>query len=56
MNYRAYATMTTKLYLDIEADSEDEAWEIAEGRDGGAYMEMENAGDWSIDKVEEVKE
>ena len=55
MKYRAYATMTTKLYLDIEADSEDEAWEIAEGRDGGAYMEIENAGDWQIDKVVEKK-
>lgn len=53
--YRAYATMTTKLYLDFEAENETEAWEIAEGRDGGAYVEIPTAGGWEIDKVEEVE-
>ena len=39
MKYRVYATYTSRVYLDVEANSEEEAWDIAENTDGGEYTE-----------------
>ena len=39
MKYRVWATYTSRVYLDVEANSEEEAWDIAEGTDGGEYTE-----------------
>lgn len=37
--YRVYAIKTGRVYLDVEATSVEEAWDIAEGTDGGEYTE-----------------
>lgn len=46
--------MTVKLELMFDADSKDEAWEIAEGRDGGEYVEIPGSSNFEIVTVEEV--
>jgi predicted RNA-binding Zn-ribbon protein involved in translation (DUF1610 family) len=40
----------------IEADSEDEAHEIARDMDGGMFDHKEDAGDWRIYDVTEIDE
>jgi hypothetical protein len=54
--YRITASMTTYCYATIEADSEDEAYEIARGMDGGDFTPDPMRGDWSIDSVYEAEE
>lgn len=48
--YRVYATMTTELYLDVEAESEDEAMDIAKDTDGGEFIELDPyfSGSWDV--------
>lgn len=40
--YRVYARYTTRLYLDVEANSEEEAYEEAESRDFGDFNVIED--------------
>ena len=40
------------VYLDVEADSLEEAKEIAENTDGGEFME-DGVGDWKYDHTED---
>ena len=37
--YRVYAIKTGRVYLDVEANSVEEAWDIAEDTDWGEYTE-----------------
>jgi len=53
--YTVTATMYTKLRLDIEADSYDEAWRIAKEADGGQFTALPD-GDWEILDVVESEE
>lgn len=48
--YRVWAKMTTYCYLDVDADSADEANEIAENTDGGDFIEDDYTygGEWDI--------
>ena len=48
--YRVWAKMTTYCYLDVDADSADEANEIAENTDGGDFIEDDSpyGGEWDI--------
>lgn len=46
--FRVQAKATTYAYLDIEADSEDEAMEIANSTDGGDFITDDNQGNWEI--------
>jgi hypothetical protein len=57
MKYRVNATMTTDLYVIVEADSEDEALEIARNMDGGEFIEDERwgSGDWNIEDAAPVE-
>lgn len=48
----AYASMTTILKIEIEANSEEEAWQIAKETDGGDFTEIEGAGSWHINRVD----
>lgn len=41
------------VYLDVEADSLDEAKEIAENTDGGEFIEDFGTGDWEYDRTED---
>jgi hypothetical protein len=49
--YRIYASSIDYLYLEIEAENLDQAWEIARDSDGGDYK-RQGMGDWHIDAVE----
>ena len=50
--YRVKAEMVTYLILDVEAESAEEAEEIAEGVDGGDWVEDPNNknGSWEIEE------
>lgn len=54
--YRVWAKMTTWAYLDVEAENEREAWNIANETDGGEFICNESKGDWEIDPECEIKE
>jgi len=45
--YRVWAKMTSYSFLDVEAESEQEALEIAEDADGGEFITTED-GDWEL--------
>jgi hypothetical protein len=51
--YRVHASYISYCYIDIDADSEEQAWELAENTDGGDFKQTE-LGDWKIDGVAEV--
>ena len=55
--YRVWAKITSYAYIDIEAESAQEAEFMAENTDGGDFIPSENDGDWEIicDKTEEVE-
>lgn len=52
--YRVWAKMSTDAYLDVEAEDEDEARNIAEEADGGDFIPDDDpySGDWEITDVE----
>jgi hypothetical protein len=52
--YRVYASYVVELYVDVEAESIDEAYDKAYNIDGNDYTRTENNGDWQIDRIEEV--
>ena len=53
--YRILASYITYCHLDVEAESLDEAKDIAYDADGGDFSTGE-FGDWNIDDVIELKE
>lgn len=55
MKYRVWAQCISDVYLDVEADSPEEAWEIANEADGGEFIDS-GEGDWIMNPVDEVKE
>ena len=50
--YRVWAESITDVYIDIEAESEEKAFEIAHEVDGGEFHE--DGGDWKFGSVYEV--
>jgi hypothetical protein len=54
--YRIVASMTTYCYANVDAESEDEAYTIAQGMCGGDFTTDPMRGDWSIDSVYEAEE
>lgn len=50
MKYRVMYKSTEYLYIDVEADSIEEAMEIAENTDGGEFIE-DGVGDWEYDRT-----
>jgi hypothetical protein len=52
--YRVMAQYTTYVDTHIEAESYEQAWDIAVNLDGGDFKES-GYGDWNIEAVEEVK-
>lgn len=55
--FKAIAVMRTYLEIEIEAEDEDQAWELANEADGGDFTPMEGeAGDWEIYDVKPIKE
>ena len=55
--FRVWAKSTDYCYLDVEANSKEEAEEIAENSDGGDFEVYHLQGDWIIrmDLTEEIK-
>lgn len=47
MKYRVWAESISYVYLEVEANSEDEALQIAEDADGGEFTDSGN-GDWKM--------
>lgn len=47
--YKAIAAMTTYAEVQIEAQSAQEAYEIANEMDGADFMELAGEGEWTID-------
>ncbi len=54
--YRVWAKMTTYSYLDVEAESPDEAFNIAKETDGGEFISSEEGGDWEVDPDNNIQE
>lgn len=60
--YRVRARYTCHCYVDVEANSEEEAWDKAEELDGGDftpdtekdYMASREGGTWELYDCEEV--
>ena len=52
--YRVWAKCISYCWLDVEANSEDEAMEMAEEADGGEYEESPH-GDWIIVECEPLE-
>jgi hypothetical protein len=50
--YKVFAKMTTYLYVHVDADSEDDAIDIAKNIDGGDFIPLNQGiiecGDWEI--------
>jgi hypothetical protein len=53
MKFRVDASYTTYVSMLIEADSLDEAKDIAYNADGGDFKET-GLGDWNIDSIQEA--
>ena len=51
--YRVWAECISDVYLDVEADSEEEAMDIARATDGGEFIDSGD-GDWNYGEVEEL--
>ena len=56
--YKVCASFITYVYTYVEANSMEEAWDIAEDIDGGDFErdKGDDLSDWSINMVHEVKE
>ena len=55
--YRVYAEYTSRCYVDVEANSEEEAKDKAAEIDGGEFISCEGLDDvydWEITEAEEV--
>ncbi len=54
--YKVIASLTTYFFEYVEAESEEQAYDIAKDMDGGAFIPVDQGvgGDWSIDSVYEV--
>lgn len=55
--YKVKAVMTSYAYLEVEAEDENEAYNIARETDGGEFIPTDE-GDWEIleDEIEEVED
>jgi hypothetical protein len=54
--FKVIASYLTFCELEVEAENEDQAWELAREADGGDFEQMNELGDWYINEVVEVKE
>jgi len=54
--YRVLASYRTYVYALVEAENEDQAYEIARDMDGGQFErdKGDDLSDWSIDDIQEV--
>lgn len=52
--YKVIASYRTIVYANIEAENEDEAYDIARDMDGGEFQPLagDDLSDWSIDDIQ----
>jgi hypothetical protein len=53
--FKITASYSTTCILEIEANNENEAYEIALNADGGDFIQINQPYDWEINNVSEVK-
>jgi hypothetical protein len=54
--YRVVASYVVECYCDIQAESKEEAWDLAYHIDGGDYRQRKNFdGDWQIERIEDAE-
>ena len=53
--YKVTASYSTQCSVEIEAESEDEAYRLAKEMDGGNFETEIDGGDWQIEHITEVK-
>ncbi len=44
--YRVWAKCVSFCFIDVEANSEEEAWELAKDADGGEFEDDPTSGYW----------
>jgi hypothetical protein len=54
--FKVTACYYTYCTAEVEAEDEDQAYDIARDMDGGDFTPAENNFDWHINNVEEIKE
>ena len=54
--FRVWAKMTSYAYLDVEAETAEEAYQIADSTDGGEFISDEFKGDWEVDPDCDIQE
>lgn len=53
--FKVLASYTSYCTIDIEAENEDQAWELARDMDGGSFEPVRGwDGEWHISDVREV--
>ena len=52
--YKVMAQHTTYVYAFIEAENEEQAWELAKDLDGGMFTDS-GFGDWDVTNIDEEK-
>lgn len=53
--YKVTACYYTYCTAVVEAETEDEAYNIAQEMDGGSFKESGELGDWHINEVKEIE-
>ena len=51
--YKVWAQQTTFLYAYVEAENEEQAWDLAQEKDGADFIDKGDGG-WDIYNIEEV--
>lgn len=51
--FRVYAESTSNYYIEVEAENEEQAKEIAENTDGGDFIE-DGSGSWDITNADKI--
>ena len=54
--YKVMAVMTSCVYLTVEAESKEEAFDIADETDGGDFIEEDCSWTINADRIEEIEE
>jgi hypothetical protein len=54
--FEVTASYITYCTAEVEAEDEDQAYEIARDMDGGSFTESRENFDWHISQVTEIKE
>ena len=52
--FRIHCESISYVYYDIEAEDEDQAYEIYRDLDGGLFIEED--GDWELSRIEELED